>query len=345
MKLPRRGKERKNDIIKFAQELLEIDQTVGMPMSARGWGYYMEGEGVINKDQLDLVENLINTCRKSGLLPVDFTAQEEGRQFAGVEIPDTETVPEYMKGFLMAVQECQEYYTPDWWEGEEYYIQMLVEKIDLKNMFRPICEEYHIAIATAKGWSSVMQRAEYARRFKEATDMGLKCVLLYCGDHDPDGLRISQQIKKNLYDVKDVVWKDGTHGYNPDYLEIERFGLNHDFIQENNLVWIENLITGSGRNLAAPSHKNYNMPYVQNYLYEYGARKVEANAILKNRVAAQQMCRNAIEGWLGTDARDRFESKREGIRVKASEFRSVSGIDDAIIEAIELIDSNDGDQS
>jgi hypothetical protein len=140
---------------------------------------------------------------------------------------------------------------------------MVVEKIDLKTLFGPICDVYHIPIATSKGWSSVSQRAEYARRFKEAEDDGLKCVLLYCGDHDPDGLRISDFLRGNLEQLRYIRWGDGTDGYDPSNLIIDRFGLNYDFIEANNLTWIENLITGSGGNLADPGHPNFHLPYVQ----------------------------------------------------------------------------------
>ena len=94
-------------------------------------------------------------------------------------------------------------------------------------------------IANAKGWSSILQRAEYSRRFKEAEEMGLKCVLIYCGDHDPDGLRISDTIRKNLEQIQEVQWKDGTEGYDPSNLIIDRIGLNFDFIQSNGYTWIE----------------------------------------------------------------------------------------------------------
>ena len=135
------------------------------------------------------------------------------------------------------------------------------------------------------------QRAEYARRFKEAEDRGMKAVLLYCGDHDPDGLRISDFLKSNLYDLKDIEWSDGTPGYDPTWLEINRFGLNADFIEEHELTWIDNLITGSGRNLASPSHKNHYQPYVQDYLGKFGARKCEANAIVPLPAIAREYIR------------------------------------------------------
>ena len=180
----------------FAEKINELQKQIGFRVSARGWCYQLETERLINKDEFDKVESWINKCRKKGILPIDFTAEEEGRKFDVVEKPHTQSPIQEMKEWIEASMESEKYYTPDWWNGEEYYIQMLVEKIDLKTLFLPICKKYHIPIATSKGWSSMLQRAIYARRFKEAEDKGLQPVLLYCGDHDPDGLRISDFIKK-----------------------------------------------------------------------------------------------------------------------------------------------------
>lgn len=361
LKLPSgRGAYREQSLIDFAQALEELGERAGFKISARGWCYQMESLRVINKDQFNLVENIINECREKGYLPIDFVAEEEARKFSGVEKPEKESPVGYMRRYLNGARNCQEWYTMDWWDGEEYYIQMVVEKIDLKTLFEPVCKKYHIAIATSKGWSSKLQRAEYARRFKEAEDKGLKCVLLYCGDHDPDGLRISDFLRKNLWDLRDIVWRDGEGGYDPggkiykteknksvlildepEKLIIDRFGLNFNFIEANNLTWIDNLITASGKNLASPTHPNYHLPYLQDYLAEYGTRKCEANAIVPIPGIARDFCRSVIERYLGADALDRFEVKRQEIRDELSDFRERTGLDEAIENAIRLIDEEE----
>lgn len=229
-------------------------------------------------------------------------------------------------------------------DGEEYYIQMIVEKIDLKYLFEDVCKEYHIPIATAKGWSSIRQRGEYTRRFKEAEGRGLVCILLYCGDHDPDGLRISQFLRSNLTEIKDIVWSDGTEGYDPTDLIIDRLGLNYDFIEKNNLVWIENLITGSGKNLADKSHKNHTMGYLQSYISSYGVRKVEANAILANRESGIQLCRDTIEEYLGSGALKRFEIKRNEVRDVVRKFRERTHIEESVNTAMQIIDDEEENQ-
>ena len=326
---------------KFAQQLKELSKQIGFKVSARGWCYQLESARLINKDQFDRVENVINKCRKKGILPIDFVAEEEGRQFSGVETPENGTPLEFLKAYIEAPLKCHRWYTPDWWDGEDYYIQMLVEKIDLKTLFTPVCEKYHIPIATSKGWSSMLQRANYANRFKEAEDNGLKCVLLYCGDHDPDGLRISDFIKSNLIELQNIYWENGEEGYSPDDLIIQRFGLDADFIYRHNLTWIDNLITGGGKNLASPSHRNFKMPYVQEYLKTYGERKCEANAIVPMPNEARELVENTILSFLGEDAISRFDEKMEEVKNQMDEISIKTGLKETIEKAIKLIDNED----
>lgn len=329
-----RGERYLRSLVAFAKGLAEVSNKVGFKISGRGWCYQLEVFGLITKAQFDRVQNLINDCRELGILPIDFTAEEEGRQFSGVEVPESQSPQDYLSSFLRACLKCDDYYTPDWWKGEKYYIQMVVEKIDLKTLFEPICREYHIAIATSKGWSSMLQRAEYARRFKEAEKRGMTSVLLYCGDHDADGLRISEFLRSNLRDLQRIRWMDKEEGYNPSNLVIDRFGLNYDFIEANHLTWIDNLITGSGKNLADPSHPNYHQPYVQEYLRKYGERKCEANAIVPIPTQARELCRQAIEKYLGADALGRFMERREEVRRQFNELRENTGVQEAIGDAL-----------
>ena len=339
LKLPTRGKTREQEVYDFASELIRIQNQIDFRVSARGWCYQMEQFGLITKAEFDKAQSIVNECRDKGYLAIDFVAEDDARKFSGVEIPEDRTPPEFLKEVLQQSLRCENFYTPDWWDGEEYYIQMVVEKIDLKTLFQPVCQEYHIPIATARGWSSKLQRGTYARRFKQAENMGLECVLLYCGDHDPDGLRISEFMRTNLMDLADIRWEDGVRGYDPRYLKIDRFGLNYDFITANNLTWIDNLITASKKNLASPSHPNYYLSYVQEYLSEYGARKCEANALVVAPGSARDLCRQVIEGYLGVDSLERFQQRWQVIADTMEQLRDETGVGDSIEQAIKAIDN------
>jgi hypothetical protein len=333
----------KHNIQNFAYFLQDISNQIGFKVSSRGWGYILEQKGYITKDQFSKVEGLINRCRKDGYLPVDFVAEEEARMFKEIHRPTTQTYEEYLVNWIEALINSSEYFEPNWWEGEKYYIQMLVEKVDLVTLFQPICRKYHIPIGNSKGWSSIIQRADYAKRFKQAREIGLHCVLLYCGDHDPDGLRISDTLRKNLEDIMYVHWTDGTEGYDPDNLIIDRFGLNYNFIISNNLTWIDNLITGSGKNLSSPSHPNFNLPYVQNYLQDVGVRKCEANSVIAQPSSGRLMCEKAIKEYLGNDAEERFKSRKEKVqkdlekRMKEVEIENSNNLLEALYKSIEQL--------
>lgn len=60
----------------FAELLIEMSRTIGFKVSSRGWCYLMEQAGHINKSQFNKVDNAINQCRREGILPVDFVAEE-----------------------------------------------------------------------------------------------------------------------------------------------------------------------------------------------------------------------------------------------------------------------------
>jgi hypothetical protein len=325
-----RGRARLEESVRFARALTSISESIGFKISSRGWAYILEGRHLITKSQFDRVESAVNELRTLGFIPVDFVAEESARGFSGVEVPDDGTPVEYLGRILEVALRAAETYNVDWWDGEEFYIQMVVEKIDLKTLFEPVCRRYHIPIATSKGWSSILQRAEYARRFREAEERGLSTVLLYCGDHDPDGLRISEFLRSNLADLSSVRWSDGTDGYDPTPLIIQRFGLNYDFIKEHGLSWIENLETGSGLSLADPRHKNHEMEYVRDYIRKFGVRKCEANSLVTDPDAAAELVEEAIVYYLGADARARFFARREKIRNALRRVDRTTGYSKAI---------------
>ena len=151
-------------------------------------------------------------------------------------------------------------------------------------------------ITNFKGWSDVNARAAMMRRFAYWHARGKRCVLLLCGDHDPGGLLITETMRKNLNDLAGAMWKN----YRIDWpavnanLLITRFGLNADFIDANNLTWIDNLETSSGGRLDDEEHADHNKDYVQDYIAKYGVRKCEANALVVEPTIGRQLCRDAI---------------------------------------------------
>lgn len=283
----------------MASQILDVAKSARQKASSRGWCYLLEGFGVIDKSQFDTCESFINEARKLGFLPIDFVLEEAARSFDGLETIDKRDPRQFLMDYLEDAKEVYRYYDGvSLWEAQPVYIQMLVEKIDLKQLFRNITRKYHIPIATSRGWYSILQRAEMAKRFKFWEEQGKTPILLYCGDHDPTGLQISEALKSNFWDIA-----LGTR-WEPTDLIVDRFGLNYDLISSANLTWIDNLISATGR---PPDIKK---EFVRDYIAQFGERKVEANALVIRPDLAEELVEKAILKYLPEDAFSNYEDAR-----------------------------------
>ena len=318
------------DLDSFCAGILKLKSAVDFQVGARGWGYVCESHGLIDKSDLDLVENLVSDCRKSGDLPLDIVAVDDERAFDHVDEVDDRTPDDVADDVTSSIRWAHTYYEPvSFWEYQEFYLQVQVEKSTLKGLFSPVCKELHTPIATSSGWSDINMRADMMSRFRDAEADGKQSVLLYCGDHDPGGLRISDFIRSNLEDLAGAV------GWHPDNLIIERFGLNWDFVQKHKLTKIDNLITGAkgkmkGICLSDVNHTDHLKPYVQDYIATFGVHKVEGEALVKVPKLGQKLCRDAILKYIDLDAVADYERDRDSAQEDArlSILRELSMIED-----------------
>ena len=271
--------EYQQQCLAFARELIELNTVVGFKMAVRDWCYYLEGAGAIDKSEFEKAERLITRLRKDpeSPLPLDFTSEDASRKAQGVVTLDHDTPQEHAKWVVDLIQSNIESYHPLLLsQRTDIHIECVVEKDGLRKLFLPVCEEYEIPVTNNKGDSDLHSRLALCQRVRKSP--ASRHMVLYFGDHDPKGLQLAQNYIKLLYDL------EGKMGRLP-HIELDYFGLHADQISENNLVWIEGLVTGGKdvggkkRDLSDRKHPDHNKLYVQKYLSQYGARKVEANAI------------------------------------------------------------------
>jgi hypothetical protein len=238
LKLPKRGRSSaageaayQAEVHEFCTYLLQIQSRLDFKVSSRGWCYLLENGYGLFKGEFDQAQDLINDCRKDGRLPLDICAEDSARDFYHVESLDDGDTGDHANSLLYSLSTwCKEYQPISFWDDKPVYVQMMVEKIDLRSLFSPICERFHIPLANSRGCSDLPSRGKLMQRFKEHERQGRQCVLLYYGDHDPGGLNISDAMMSNLCELKDAI------GWDPENLIIDRFGLNHDFISRYNLT-------------------------------------------------------------------------------------------------------------
>ena len=291
--------------------ILQIRSTMDFTVGSRGWCYILERHG-LRKGDFDAAQRLINDCRKSGDLPLEICDEDASRATIGLEDVSRTSVDDEVESWRNTLHNhAHEQYTPfSFWNKIDVYVEVAVEKLDLRNLFESVCTEFCVPITNFKGWSDLNSRAAMMRRFKFWETRDKRVVLLLCGDHDPGGLHITEKLRKNFEDLAAAV------GWSPKNLVISRFGLNADFIDRHGLTWIDNLETSSGGQLDDPDHDDHDKRYVQDYIRVFGVRKCEANALVVEPQLGRRLCRGAVLRFIPADAATRHQRRLKQARLR-----------------------------
>ena len=214
--LPKRKKGRQSpeadriyrrQVERFCALIRQIYSTLDFGVGSRDYCYLLEEHGLAKGD-FDTAQKQITACRKSGDLPLNICAEDASRETIGIEQIDSVTDID-AKVAAMVDQlrnHAHEQYLPiGFWDDLDVYVEIATEKLSLRNLFEPVCKEFHVPITNLKGWSDFNSRAAMMQRFKMHEAQGRLCVLLLCGDHDPGGLLITKKMRKNLADLAGAV--------------------------------------------------------------------------------------------------------------------------------------------
>ncbi len=129
--------------------------------------------------------NLVSEARLAGL--VDWGAIEDR-----VRIPRLPTEFADLKELVEAA--LYSYRLPRW-KGQDYYIELWVEKDALSGVLQPLADEFHVTLMVNRGYSSQSAMYGAARRFLRHSS---ECELLYLGDHDPSGEDMVRDVQDRL---------------------------------------------------------------------------------------------------------------------------------------------------
>jgi len=300
---------------------------IGFAPVARSWLYAFESVGLIGKGDFDAYGNWMTKCRKwiksdgtGALIPWHFVGADESRRMTGWDQFDDEcTAREYMNRRLRDCLASVGQYSPaSYWKHQRFYPILWTEKRDLIKLFE---KELPGAVKrfAGKGQTNIGSRVDVIEECMAAEQLGLLPVILYCGDHDPSGIKISDGIQENLrFAAQGLGWEDELDWMAADG-RIVRFGLNAEFIDNAGLLWIDGLETGRDESkgcndLADPRHPQHGAEYVQSYLAEFGPKKCEANALIANPTAARALIRDELWQWLSHEGHKQWLEENRSAR-------------------------------
>jgi hypothetical protein len=286
---------------RMGEDIEELSAATGYKFGPRGWAYYAEGLGLITKGEFGRFETLLTDMRKEGELDPDVIEPDASRMATDVfDFEASRAPPEQFAQY--AVDEISErlnewsraFREVGYWDHLDYYVEMIVEKKDLVQIFRETADRYNVRITNGKGDTDIHTRLAMLKRFRDHCSAGRRCVLLAVGDHDPKGLHIVDGLHRTIMScgrLKGLNWSD------PDF-DVVPVGLTERQIDDLGLMRIENLETGGGRDLSDPSHPDHYKAYVQDYIARFGVWKCEANALVGNPRGAQDLLESAINQFI-----------------------------------------------
>lgn len=304
----RHGEARRRQFRAEVQEVVawmrQYTARLGFAPVARSWLYALESEGKITKGDFTWASKWLADRRKEGLIPFGLVGADTTRALTGKDTYDEEETPrKYINRQLReSLEQAAMYWPSSYWKHQSHYPIIWSEKRDVLKLFKPELPDAVRRFA-GKGQTDINSRVAVIEECQWAEENDLLPVILYIGDHDPSGIKISDGIAGNLRDIAEVMEWEYELEEMVDDERIVRFGLNADFINNAGLLWIDGLETGrdekKGTNdLANPKHPDHHKDYVQDYLRDYGARKVESNALIANPTAARALIRNELWQWL-----------------------------------------------
>lgn len=287
--------------VAMGEEIERLSADTGYRFGPRGWAYYAEGLGLITKGEFARFEKLLTDMRKDGELDPDVIEPDASRMATTVTDFDAsdETLEELAQYAVNEIGErlsswASVFHEIGYWDGLDFYVEMIVEKKDLVQIFRTTADRYNIRITNGKGDTDIHTRLAMLKRFRDHSYAGRRCVLLAIGDHDPKGLSIVEGLSRTIMscaNLKGLDWPD------PDF-EVVNIGLTEQQIIDLDLMKIGNLETGGGRDLADRSHPDHFKAYVQDYIANFGVWKCEANALVGHPRKAEDLLESAINDFI-----------------------------------------------
>jgi hypothetical protein len=178
-----------------------------------------------------------------------------------IDIDDVyETARDYIQRGIYHIAEAHKRYTIPRWDKQCNYLEVWLEKDALVSMFRSILSNREVRIVPNRGWTSRtflkknidrLMRKYRAWLYGEEDVKSRKIIVLYFGDFDPSGLKMDEDLKKELsrYDIIEfkrvAITKpqiqefDLEHLQDPDPETLEKLEGNGDKKGDSNTEWFK----------------------------------------------------------------------------------------------------------
>lgn len=171
--------------IALANSILADLARQGYSISLRQLYYQLVSKGDIPNSQKEYKKlgDTLSKARLAGL--VDWSALEDrGRYLRGADGSHDDAADYF--------SQTGDGYFIKWWEGQENYVEVWVEKDALIGVVERPCNRHRVHHFSCRGYSSQSEQYDAGKRFARHEADGRTCHILHLGDHDPSGIDMTR---------------------------------------------------------------------------------------------------------------------------------------------------------
>lgn len=243
----------------------------------------------------DRLTETITQARMEGALPFDWIEDRtrEAKQSAFAEFStDVDAALANAASYIRSM--------PNWtlrmsrWHRQPYHVTVGVEKEALAGVFEDVCAALGVGMFVFRGYASVSSLYQYAKNLAEAQAAGFveEAVLLYFGDHDPDGWEIPRSAVRVVEEIAEA------EGLEIPHLQLKRQALNMDQIRRYN---------------PPPFAAKVSSSRCPGYVKEHGTdRAWELDALKPNQLEA--LIRGSVADHFDEGVHDRYQDEIDSAR-------------------------------
>jgi hypothetical protein len=269
-------------MIELVQGILNEYARQGYRLSLRQLYYQMVARDYIENTQRSYknMGNLVSNARLAGLIDWDMI-EDRNRETVSVSHWDSPADIIYSAAKQFRI---------DKWQGQDWHVEVMVEKDALSGVLEPVCRELDVSITANKGYCSSSTMYEIAKRLADKWEREEKWIrVLYLGDHDPSGIDMTRDITDRL--CMFTGFKNGLE------LDVVRLALNWEQIEQ----WRppENPAKETDARFAA-------------YVKEFGSSSWELDAV--EPVTLARLVREAVQFVRDDDKWDEMIEKENAMR-------------------------------
>ena len=182
--VPKTFQQKGMDTITQAEEIIQDYANEGYTLTLRQLYYQFVARDLIpnNDKQYKRLGKIVADARLAGLLPWDGI-EDRGRNTTKWRIEES---------ISRIVGDLEFDFNADHWAGQEYYVEVWVEKEALASVVERACRPLRVPYLPCKGYLSASEMYEAGKRFARADRQGKMGKIIHLGDHDPSGIDMSR---------------------------------------------------------------------------------------------------------------------------------------------------------